>query len=160
MFSFQEAYNENYGADDARDAQSGNGAKTFPKWIDHVGSKNGTAYGVGDVDAYVHQPHIEEQSAQNIPNVDIVKLLDTVKVQQVEQNLMKTDLNNLKIAQEEQSKKLDLVVKAQSSSEKRLRKYVAQEVGKVVAKEMGKAVAEELGKATQQILDVIRIRPV
>ncbi|GKD34762.1 1,3-beta-glucan synthase subunit FKS1-like protein [Tanacetum coccineum] len=68
--------------------------------------------------------------------------------------------NNLKNAQEAQSKKLDEVVKAQSSSEKRLRKYVAQEVGKVVANEVGKAVAEEVGKATQQILDAIRIRPV
>ncbi|GJU56660.1 hypothetical protein Tco_1234426 [Tanacetum coccineum] len=84
-------------------------------------------------DVYVHPPHIEEQSAQNIPNVDIVKLLDT---------------------------KLDLVVKAQSSSEKRLRKYVAQKVGKVVPNEVGKAVAEEVGKATRQILEAIRIRPV
>ncbi|GKD47016.1 1,3-beta-glucan synthase subunit FKS1-like protein [Tanacetum coccineum] len=125
-----EGHNEKYGADDALDARSGNGAKTFPKWIDHVGSKNGTAYGVGDVDAYVHPPHIEEQSAQNIPNVDIFKLLDTVKVQQVEQNLLKTELNNLK------------------------------KVGKVVANEVGKAVAEEVGKATQQIQEAIRIRPV
>ncbi|GJS10250.1 hypothetical protein Tco_0367046 [Tanacetum coccineum] len=108
-------------------------------------------------DAYVHPPHIEEKSAQNIPNADIVKLLDTVKVQQVEQNLLKTELNNLKSAQEEQSKKLDLVVKAQSSSEKRLRKYVAQEVGKVVANEVGKAVAKEVGKATRQILEAILI---
>nr|GEX57018.1 1,3-beta-glucan synthase subunit FKS1-like, domain-1 [Tanacetum cinerariifolium] len=64
-------WNEKYGADDALDAQSGNGAKTFPKWIDQVGSKNGTAYGVGDVDGYVHQPNIEEPSAHNIPNLDI-----------------------------------------------------------------------------------------
>ncbi|GJY61802.1 1,3-beta-glucan synthase subunit FKS1-like protein [Tanacetum coccineum] len=118
-----------HGADDALDAQCGNGAKTFPKWIDHVGSKNGTAYGVRDVDEYV------------------------------EHNLMKTEINNLKNANEAQSKKLDQVVKAQSSSEKRLRKFVAQEVGKVVANEVGKVVAEEVGKATQQILDAIRIRP-
>ncbi|GJY32977.1 hypothetical protein Tco_0417446 [Tanacetum coccineum] len=51
-----------------------------------------------------------------------------------------------------------LVVKAQSSSEKRLRKYVAQEVGKVVANEVGKE--KKWGKATRQILDAIRIRPV
>ncbi|GJZ08961.1 hypothetical protein Tco_0543244 [Tanacetum coccineum] len=61
---------------------------------------------------------------------------------------------------EAQSNKLDLVVKAQSSSEKRLRKYVAKEVGKVVANEAKKAVVEEVGKATQKILDVIRIRSV
>ncbi|GKB19324.1 hypothetical protein Tco_0853247 [Tanacetum coccineum] len=73
---------------------------------------------------------------------------------------MKTEINNLKNAQEAQSKKLDEVVKGQSSSKKRLRKYVAQEVGKVVANDVGKAVAEEVGKATQQILDAIRIRPV
>nr|GEX74958.1 hypothetical protein [Tanacetum cinerariifolium] len=100
--STKEGYNEKYGADDTLDAQSGNGAKTFPKWIDHVGSKNGTAYRVEDVDAYVHPPHIVEQSAENISNVDIVKLQDTVKVQQVEQNLLKTELNNLKSEQEEQ----------------------------------------------------------
>ncbi|GJU21616.1 1,3-beta-glucan synthase subunit FKS1-like protein [Tanacetum coccineum] len=117
--STKEGHNEKYGADDALDARSGNGAKTFPKWIDHVGSKNGTVYGVGDVDAYVHPPHIEEQSAQNIPNVDIFKLLDTVKVQQVEQNL-KTELNNLK----------------------KVGKVVANEVGKAVAEEVGKATQQ------------------
>ncbi|GJS44367.1 1,3-beta-glucan synthase subunit FKS1-like protein [Tanacetum coccineum] len=155
-----EGYNAVHGADDALDAQCGNGAKTFPKWIDRVGSKNGTTYGVRDVDEYVCQPNIEEPSALNIPNVEIVQLVDLVKVQQVEHNLMKTEINNLKNAHEAQSKKLDQVVKAQSSSEKRLRKFVAQEVGKVVANEVGKVVAEEVGKATQQILDAIRIRPV
>nr|GEX24462.1 hypothetical protein [Tanacetum cinerariifolium] len=60
-------------------------------------------------------------------------------------------------AQEAQLEKLDLVVKAQSSSKKRLRKYVAQEVRKVVANEVGKADVEEVGKATQQILEAIRI---
>nr|GEY07555.1 hypothetical protein [Tanacetum cinerariifolium] len=144
-----------HGADDALDAQFGNGAKTFPKWIDRVESKNGTAYGVGDVDEYVCQPDIEEASTHNIPNVKIVQLVDPVKVQQVEHNLLKTEINNLKNAQEAQSKKLDQVVKAQSSSEMRLRKFVAQEVEKVVANEVGKAVAEEVGKTTQQILDAI-----
>jgi hypothetical protein len=99
---------------------------------------------------------MEEPSAQNIPNADIVQLRDMVQVQQVEHNLMKTEFNNLKNAHEAQ----DQIIKAQSSSEKRLRKYVAQEVGKVVALEVGKAVAEEVGKATQQILDAIRVRPV
>nr|GFB96087.1 hypothetical protein [Tanacetum cinerariifolium] len=33
-----EGYNAVNGADDALDAHSGNGAKTFPKWIDCVGS--------------------------------------------------------------------------------------------------------------------------
>nr|GEU74123.1 hypothetical protein [Tanacetum cinerariifolium] len=65
------------------DVTSGNGAKTFPKWIDRVGSKNGTTYGVGDVDEYVFQPNIEELSPHNIPNVDIVQLVDLVKVQQL-----------------------------------------------------------------------------
>ena len=156
----QEQYNEKHGVEDSLDAQSGNGAKTFPKWIDHVGSKNGTAYGVGDVDGYVPQPNMEEPSAQNIPNADLVQLRDMVQVQQLEHNLMKTEFNNLKNAHEAQSKKLDQIVKAQSSSEKRLRKYVAQEVGKVVALEVGKVVAEEVGKATQQLLDAIRVRPV
>nr|GEX56083.1 hypothetical protein [Tanacetum cinerariifolium] len=152
-----EGYNAVHGADDTLDAQSGNDAKMFPKWIDRVGSKNETAYGVGDVDEYVCQPNIEEPSAHNIPNVEIVQLVDLVKVQQVEHNLLKTGVNNLKNAHEAQSKKLDQVVKAQSSSEKQLRKFVAQEVGKVVANEVGKAVAEEVGKATKQILNTIRI---
>nr|GEV21035.1 hypothetical protein [Tanacetum cinerariifolium] len=86
--------------------------------------------------------------------------MDLIKVQQVDHNLLKTEVNNLKNAQEAQLKKLDQVVKAQSSSEKRLRKFVVQEVGKLVANEVGKAVAEEVGKATQQILDAIRIRPI
>nr|GFA15207.1 hypothetical protein [Tanacetum cinerariifolium] len=157
LFSYQEGYNAVHGADDALDAHSGNGAKTFPKWIDRVGSKNGTAYGVRDVDEYVCQPNIEEPSAHNIPNVEIVQLVDLIKVQQVDHNLLKTEINNLKNAQEAQSKKLDQVVKAQSSSEKRLRKFVVQEVGKLFANKVGKAVAEEVGKATQQILDAIRI---
>ncbi|GJT62650.1 hypothetical protein Tco_1006183 [Tanacetum coccineum] len=42
-----EGCNAVHGADDALNAQSGNGAKTYPKWIDRVGSKNRTAYGVG-----------------------------------------------------------------------------------------------------------------
>nr|GEZ82722.1 hypothetical protein [Tanacetum cinerariifolium] len=87
-----EGYNAVHGADNALDAQSGNGAKTFPKWIDRVGSKNGTAYGVGDVDEYVCQPNIEEPSAHNIPNVEIVQLVDLVKVQQVDHNLLKTEV--------------------------------------------------------------------
>nr|GEU62200.1 hypothetical protein [Tanacetum cinerariifolium] len=145
-----------HGVDDALDAQSGNGAKMFPKWIDRVGSKNGTTYRVGDVDEYVCQPNIKEPYAHNIPNVEIVQLVDLVKVQQVEHNLLKIEVNNLKNAQEAQSKKLDQVVKAQSSSEKRLRKFVAQKVGKVAANEVGKAVAEKVGKATQQILDAIQ----
>nr|GEV35737.1 1,3-beta-glucan synthase subunit FKS1-like, domain-1 [Tanacetum cinerariifolium] len=159
-FMNQEGYNAVHGADDALDAHSGNGAKTFPKWIDRVGSKNGTTYGVGDVDEYVCQLNIEEPSAHNIPNVEIVQLVDLIKVQQVDHNLLKTKVNILKNAQEAQSKKLDQVVKAQSSSEKRLRKFVVQEVGKLVANELGKAVAEEVGKATQQMLDAIRIRPI
>nr|GEW29917.1 1,3-beta-glucan synthase subunit FKS1-like, domain-1 [Tanacetum cinerariifolium] len=114
----KEGYNAVHGADDALDAQSGIGAKTFPKWIDRVGSKNRTAYGVGDVDEYVCQPNIKEPSAHNIPNVEIVQLVDLVKVQQVENNLMKIEINNLKNAQEAQSKKLDQVVKTQSSSKK------------------------------------------
>nr|GEU74293.1 hypothetical protein [Tanacetum cinerariifolium] len=133
LFSYKEGYNAVYGADEALDAQSGNGVKTFPKWIDRVRTR---------------------KLAHNIPNVEIVQLVDLVKVQQVEHNLLKTEVNNLKNAQEAQSKKLDQVVKAQSSSEKRLRKFVAQEVGKVVANEVGKAV-EEVGKATQEILDAI-----
>nr|GEW62867.1 hypothetical protein [Tanacetum cinerariifolium] len=84
-----EGYNAVHGADDALDAQSGNGAKTFPKWIDRVGSKNGTTYEVGDVDEYVFQPNIEEPSAHNIPNVEIVQLVDLVKVQQEKQLLKK-----------------------------------------------------------------------
>nr|GEY37745.1 RNA-directed DNA polymerase, eukaryota, reverse transcriptase zinc-binding domain protein [Tanacetum cinerariifolium] len=86
-----EGYNAVHGADDALDAHSGNGAKTFPKWIDCVGSKNGTAYGVGDVDEYVCQPNIEEPYAHNIPNVEIVQLVDLIKVQQVDHNLLKTE---------------------------------------------------------------------
>nr|GEU98657.1 zf-CCHC domain-containing protein/UBN2 domain-containing protein [Tanacetum cinerariifolium] len=61
---------------------SGNGAKMFSKWIDRVGSKNETTYGVGDVDEYVCQQNIKEPSPHNIPNVDIVQLVDLVKVQQ------------------------------------------------------------------------------
>nr|GEZ32403.1 hypothetical protein [Tanacetum cinerariifolium] len=147
-FRALEGYTAVHGADDALDAHSGNGAKTFPKWIDRVGSNNGTTYGVGDVDEYVCQPNIKEPSAHDIPNVEIVQLVDLIKVQQVDHNLLKTEVNNLKNAQEAQSKKLDQVVKAQSSSEKRLRKFVVQEVGKLVANEVGKAVAEEVGKAT------------
>nr|GEW19936.1 hypothetical protein [Tanacetum cinerariifolium] len=128
-FRALEGYNAVHGVDDTLDAHSGNGAKMFPKWINCVGSKNGTTYEVGDADEYVCQPNIEEPSAHNIPN-------------------------------EAQSKKLDQVVKAQSSSEKQLRKFVVQEVGKLVANEVGKAVAEEVGKETQQILDAIRIRPI
>nr|GEZ76632.1 hypothetical protein [Tanacetum cinerariifolium] len=108
----EEGYNAVHGADDALDAHSGNGAKTFPKWIDCMGLKNGTAYGVGDVDEYVCQPNIEEPYAHNIPNVEIVQLVDLIKVQQVDHNLLKTEVNNLKNAQEAQSKKLDQVVKA------------------------------------------------
>nr|GEV14908.1 hypothetical protein [Tanacetum cinerariifolium] len=155
-----EGYNAVHGADDALDAHSGNGDKTFPKCVDHVVSKNGTTYRVGDVDEYVCQQNIEEPSAHNIPNVEIVQLVDLIKVQQVDHNLLKTEVNNLKNAQEAQSKKLDQVVKAQSSSEKRLRKFVVQKVGKLVANKVGKAVTEEVGKATQQILDAIRIRPI
>nr|GEW63826.1 hypothetical protein [Tanacetum cinerariifolium] len=87
-----EGYNAVHGVDDAIDAQSGNGAKMFPKWIDRVGSKNGTTYGVGDVDEYVCQPNIEEPSTHNLPNVEIVQLVDLVKVQQVEHNLLKTEV--------------------------------------------------------------------
>lgn len=60
-------------------------------------------------------------------------------------------MKSLKTAQEADSRKLEQIVKAQSSYDKRLRRIVAQEVGK--------AVAQEMGKVTQQLLDAIRNRP-
>ncbi|GJX32579.1 reverse transcriptase domain-containing protein [Tanacetum coccineum] len=57
-------------------------SKTSPKWIDRVGSKNRTAYGVGDVDEYVVANEVGKAVAEEVGKAT-QQILDAIRIRPV-----------------------------------------------------------------------------
>ena len=156
MSLIQEQYTENHGADDSLDITSGNISNTHKRWIGHVGSKNGSYYGSGSgVDKYLFQRDTDDEPSVNNSHEDLDRVEDKLKEQELEQGFMRNEIDTLRNAQEDQSRKLAQVLEAQASYEQNLKKIVYEEVTKVVAQEVGKVVSQEVSKATRLILKAI-----
>ncbi|PWA94262.1 hypothetical protein CTI12_AA061200 [Artemisia annua] len=80
----QEQYKEKHSADDSRDITSRNITNTHKRWIDHVGTKNGSYYGSGSgVDKYLFQHDTDDAPSIHNSHEDLDRVEDMLKHQEL-----------------------------------------------------------------------------